>query len=242
MNQSTPLERWMWLGAGGALLAAALQRRSKGSVPLVAAGILMLRQGARGRSTEHELGENGQRRVTRSIAILRSPEALYRAWSDPEKLARFLPRVVSVEARGTRRFEWRLRSPLGREQRWETEVTSDVPNEMIAWRTISGAAAPCQAATIRFRPGDAAERGSVVELELISAWRGAGSAALASAMGTSPGQIAREGLRRAKQLMETGEIATIDGQPAGRRSPVAKLAPYFHPNVEPRARRAGEAA
>ena len=42
-------------------------------------------------------------------------------------------------------------------------------------------------------------------------------AAFAWAFGDEPSQVIREGLRRFKQLMETGEIPTTEGQPRGQR-------------------------
>jgi hypothetical protein len=43
-------------------------------------------------------------------------------------------------------------------------------------------------------------------------------AAFAKLFGKEPGQEIREGLRQFKQMMETGEIATVEGQPSGRSS------------------------
>jgi hypothetical protein len=42
------------------------------------------------------------------------------------------------------------------------------------------------------------------------------TAALARLFGQAPEQLAAEDLRRLKQILETGEIATIEGQPSGR--------------------------
>jgi len=41
---------------------------------------------------------------------------------------------------------------------------------------------------------------------------------IASIFGGAPRARVRSGLRRWKQLLETGELPTVDGQPAGRRS------------------------
>jgi hypothetical protein len=40
---------------------------------------------------------------------------------------------------------------------------------------------------------------------------------LAALAGLDPQQLVREGLRQIKQLMETGEIPTTEGQPVGAR-------------------------
>lgn len=41
-------------------------------------------------------------------------------------------------------------------------------------------------------------------------------ASLAQLLGAEPSQLIKEDLRRLKQLAESGEIATIDGQTSGR--------------------------
>jgi hypothetical protein len=48
-------------------------------------------------------------------------------------------------------------------------------------------------------------------------------AAFAKLFGEEPRQQIADDLRRIKQLMEAGEVATVEGQPAGQRSPLGKL-------------------
>jgi hypothetical protein len=48
-------------------------------------------------------------------------------------------------------------------------------------------------------------------------------AAFAMLFGEEPEQQIREDLRRFKELMEAGEIATTDGQPHGRRSKITTM-------------------
>ena len=45
------------------------------------------------------------------------------------------------------------------------------------------------------------------------------------ALGQAPEQQLANDLRRWKQLLETGEISTTEGQPAGRRSLLARALP-----------------
>lgn len=62
-------------------------------------------------------------------------------------------------------------------------------------------------------------RGTVVRVEI--QYRPPGGAIgslVAKLFGELPEQQVREDLRRFKQLMETGEIITTEGQPAGRKS------------------------
>ena len=45
---------------------------------------------------------------------------------------------------------------------------------------------------------------------------------IAKLFGRAPEQQVATDLRRLKQLLETGEIATTEGQPAGRRSSISQ--------------------
>jgi hypothetical protein len=48
------------------------------------------------------------------------------------------------------------------------------------------------------------------------------SKGVAMVAGVDPAQMTRESLRRFKQVMEAGEIATTHGQPSGRRGAIDK--------------------
>jgi uncharacterized membrane protein len=70
---------------------------------------------------------------------------------------------------------------------------------------------------VHFRAGSPG-RGTIVRVKLqYSPPAGKVGAAVAWVFGDAPQQVIREGLRRFKQLMETGEIATVHGQPRGAR-------------------------
>ena len=88
------------------------------------------------------------------------------------------------------------------------------PNELIAWRTIEGSDV-VSAGSVHFEPGRRPRHRRCASS--CSTTRRAASSAppLAWAFGDEPSQVIREGLRRFKQLMETGEIPTTEGQPRG---------------------------
>jgi uncharacterized membrane protein len=87
---------------------------------------------------------------------------------------------------------------------------------LLAWRTTERSPVAC-AGSVHFQAGPRG-RGTVVRIKLqYDPPAGKVGAALAWAFGASPAQVIREGLRRFKQLMETGEIPTTEGQPRGAR-------------------------
>jgi len=123
--------------------------------------------------------------------------------------------VESVRSTGDGRAHWVTKGPMGQVTEWDTEVFRDVPNHLIAWKTLPGAEV-VHAGTIRFDPASG-NRGVVVTLEVnYEPPSGAVGMALAKLIGKDPDHSVREDLRRFKQLMETGELATVEGQSSGR--------------------------
>lgn len=155
--------------------------------------------------------------VRKSITINRSPEELYQFLHDFENLPRFMAHVESVRRTGEGRLHWVVKTPGGMTVEWDAEVTEDRPNELLAWRTLENA--PMQAAgSVRFEhsPGG---RGTVVRMDLdLRPPGGPIGPMIAKPFGRGPEQQVQENLRRFRQLMETGEIITTEGQPAGRAS------------------------
>ena len=115
-----------------------------------------------------------------------------------------------------------VKAPAGRTVEWDAEVTEDRPDEAIGWKAAEGADIE-NSGTVRFEPGPAG-RGTVVRVRLrYRPPAGALGAAVAKLFGEEPRQQAQEDLRRFKRVMEIGEVPTTEGQPAGRRSSVARL-------------------
>ncbi len=155
-------------------------------------------------------------KVTRLVTIAKEPAELYAFWRDFANLPRFMRHLEQVEVLSPQRSRWTTAGPLGKRVTWEAVIHNDVPNELIAWRTIEGSNL-VSAGSIHFEEGPVG-RGTTVRVKLqYDPPGGKLGAAFAWAFGDSPSQVIREGLRRFKQLMETGEIPTTDGQARGHR-------------------------
>ena len=98
---------------------------------------------------------------------------------------------------------------------WDAEIINERPDELIAWKSLPGSDVDI-AGTVRFERAHG-NRGTVVKIEM--QYRPPGGmlgAAVARVFGKEPAVQVDQALRCFKQLMETGEIATTEGQPAGR--------------------------
>src|SRR5206468_7938504 len=97
---------------------------------------------------------------------------------------------------------------------WDAEIHNEIPNELIAWRTLKGANVD-HAGSVTFKdaPG---ERGAEIRVLLqYNPPAGLVGAYFAKLFGEEPSQQIEDDLIRLKQYLETGEIATTEGQPQG---------------------------
>jgi len=154
--------------------------------------------------------------VDTAVTIARPHDELYRFWRQLENLPKFMPHLVSVRPIDDKRSHWIAKAVRGRTVEWDAEIITDDVNELIGWRTLSGADV-VSAGSVRFKPGRDSETQVHVHLQYEPP-AGKVGAAIAWLFGDEPSQTIREDLRRFKALMETGEVPTIQGQPRGRQS------------------------
>jgi len=152
--------------------------------------------------------------VTKSITINKSPAELYQFWHNFENLPQFMTHLEAVTVTDEKRSHWKAKAPLGTTVEWDAEITSDIENERIGWKSIEGSEIP-NSGVVEFRP--TTNRGT--ELRVVLTYEppaGELGALVAKLFGEEPNGQVREDLRRFKQLMESGTIMTVDGQTSGR--------------------------
>jgi uncharacterized membrane protein len=153
----------------------------------------------------------------KTIGVHRSPEDLYKAWRNLEDLPRYMRHLESVRVLDEKKSHWVVKAPVGTTVEWDAELVEDRPNEMIAWRSLPGATVD-NSGSVRFEKGPESH-GTIVTVELqYNPPAGQVGAAFATLFGEAPEQQIAEDLRRFKQVMETGEIPTTEGQASGRAS------------------------
>lgn len=162
--------------------------------------------------------------VQAAVTVRRPVRDVYAYWRDFEHLPRFMTHLTEVTDLGSGVSRWTATGPAGTSVTWEAELTADVPEELIAWRSRPDAAVS-NSGTVRFGAAPA-NRGTEVRVQL--AYRppaGRLGAGLAALLGESPRQQIRDDLRRFKQVMETGEVVRSESTPSGIRS-TRQLAQY----------------
>ena len=150
-----------------------------------------------------------------SIMINKSPEELYRFWRDFRNLPLFMQNLESVTEADDSHSHWIAKGIGGARVEWDAEVYNEIENELIAWRSLENADV-VNAGSVRFEKASGG-RGAIVRVAVnYNPPAGKLGSSFAHLLGAEPTQLIKTDLRRLKQMLETGEIATIDGQTSGR--------------------------
>lgn len=154
--------------------------------------------------------------VEKTVTIDRPTAELYRYWRDFTNLPQFmghLKSVTNLDEAGTK-SHWVANAPLDLKVEWDAEIIKDEGDRLIAWNALDNADIH-NCGFVRFEPATG-NRGTQVKVVLeYQPPGGALTNAIAKLFGESPQEQIGDELNRFKQLMETGEIATTEGQPKG---------------------------
>src|SRR5687768_16891020 len=79
-------------------------------------------------------------RVERSIRVKAPVSRAYELWRNFERFPTFMENVHEVRSIGGdgRRSHWKITGPLGREFEFDAELSEDVPDKSIGWRSMEG--------------------------------------------------------------------------------------------------------
>ncbi|MEW6125650.1 MAG: SRPBCC family protein [Acidobacteriota bacterium] len=164
-------------------------------------------------SVKHGEGTKTEYRVT----INKPAAELYRFWRNFENLPRFMEHLEAVQALDKNLSHWVAKAPAGMSVEWDAEIINEKENELIAWRSLEGAEIN-HAGSVQFIEMPEG-RGTLVKVVInYQAPAGVLGTTLAKLFGEEPGQQIEDDLKHFKQLVETGEIASIAGQTSGRET------------------------
>jgi uncharacterized membrane protein len=225
------LDRLGSVAAGMALALYGLSRRRRPSGLLLAAiGGLLVRRGAVGHSHVYEaldlntastsgdtrkaLGGHAGSHVEEAIAIDRPAAELYKFWRKLENLPRVMRHLESVEQISDTLSRWRAWGPGGAALEWNAEIINDLPNELIAWRSVEGSDV-VSAGSVHFTDAGM-NHGTRIRVRLqYSPPGGKLGTAIARLLGQDAATQIREDLHRFKDRLETGQLAANGPAPRG---------------------------
>ena len=188
--------------------------------PIVTGGLLLVGAGlayAIAKKMTNDANDEVARDVhlETSIAIDKTPTELFAFWRDFKNLPLFMGNLESVSELEDGNTHWIAKGPGGIRVEWDAEVYNEIENELIAWRSLENADV-VNAGSVRFQEGPEGH-GTYVRVAMnYNPPAGKVAANIAGLMGAGPLQLIKTDLRQLKQIMETGEVATIVGQTSGR--------------------------
>lgn len=207
--------RLLAAGVGVALLAASIGRQRVGATVLTALGVAALIRSATNRPLRsliagEAVAEDGVV-VQKSIHVFATPEEAYDAWRDLERFPRFMSHVREVKPLGDDKYRWTVDGPANIPVSWDSEITANVPGELIGWHTLEGS--PVQSAGIvQFEKSS--QGGTRIHVRM--SYRPPGNVAgqtIAKIFGRDPKRQIDDDLMRFKSYLETGRVRT-DRPPA----------------------------
>jgi uncharacterized membrane protein len=224
-------ERKVSVAAGAALAVLGLARRDLRGLLLAGVGGGLVYRGATGhcytydalgintaedQSSSGAQGASHEIHVTETFLIDKSREELYKFWRNLENLAAIMTHLQSVTVIDDRRSHWVADAPAiaGGSVEWDAEITEDVSNSRIAWRSLANSDIETRGSVqFSIAPG---KRGTIVRVEMeYSPPAGRVGALVAKLFGNDPERLIREDVRNFKRIMEIGDVLTIEGQPRG---------------------------
>lgn len=216
------VEKWTSIAAGTGLALYGLSRLKQSGWLFAGLGGLLLRRGVTGHCDVYEafglntavrsqdtrtaLGNSRGISVLEGVTLHRSLEELYRFWRNLENLPQFMRHLDGVEKITDTISHWRAKGPAGVAVEWDAEIYNEVPNKLIAWRSLEGSDV-VSAGSVNF---DRAASGMATRVTVhlqYSPPLGKVGAAVARLFGADAATEIREDLQRFKQMVEAGQKA-----------------------------------
>lgn len=202
----SPAARLLAAVAGSALAGVGLKRRDALGVGMGVGGALLCARGVTNVEIERLVGFGGGRRAVdlqKQINVAAPVETVYDFWSDVENFPLFMSKVIEVRDHGNGQSHWVVEGPGGVRFEWDAVITRQVPNELLAWKSVPGSAVQ-SAGIVRFMPND--DQTSIDIKLSYNPPAGALGHGIASMLGSDPKTLMDADLMRMKSLIETGNI------------------------------------
>jgi uncharacterized membrane protein len=99
---------------------------------LAVGGMMLSKQLKKNRSHQ------GTSTIEESIEVNVPVRTAYNQWTQFEDFPKFMENVLEVRQLDDKHLHWRAKV-AGEEKEWDAEITEQIPDKRIAWRSVSGA-------------------------------------------------------------------------------------------------------
>lgn len=222
-NDSTSpqqLMRYAGMAGGGLVAVSGLRRGGAVGGLLTGLGIgLVLKSAQEQRAASGRAPVIGLQRTTihleSTVNIDRPKSDIYDFWRSFVRLPEVMDFLDRIEPDSRGYTRWVAKGPLGSSVEWTSEVTEDVPNERIAWASLTGSDIHTWG-DVTFKQGFGG-LGTDVTVNLnFEPPGGMIGAAVNHFLSGLENAVLNQNLRHLKAYMETGEVPTNRTQKSGR--------------------------
>jgi uncharacterized membrane protein len=146
-----------------------------------------------------------------SVVIRRRTRDVFRFYRDFTNLPAFVGDVMSVEPQAVGTYRWTIRA-FGLRLRWSVRITHERENALIRYQTVGslGLVTRWEVHFTELSPGETEVR------EVMTVPLGPVTSVVLAAVGKSPAHEVASNLRRLKELLEDGKVATTDHSVRGK--------------------------
>lgn len=194
---------------GGSLLTLyGMTRKGLAKPVLSTAGLALTARGVTNRDTRSLLGlgtaENGIK-VQKAINIFAPINEVYQFWRNFENFPLFMNHVKEISVREDV-STWKVAGPAGSTVEFQSRITQDIPNDIIAWETLPDSQVR-SAGFVRFDENRDGSTRVTVQMAYVPP-AGVAGHAIAQLFGVDPRQAMHDDLIRLKTLLEEGKTST----------------------------------
>jgi uncharacterized membrane protein len=147
--------------------------------------------------------------VQKVINVAAPIDKVWDLWSNYENFPRFMAHLTEVRRAGERQSHWVAAGPAGSRVEWDAVTTAWIPKQVIAWKSVEGAAVE-NAGIVRFRPNP----DGTTQIDVKLSYNPPGGAvghAVASLLGADPKRAMDEDMVRLKSLLEERKTSADEG-------------------------------
>jgi uncharacterized membrane protein len=196
-------------------LGASRLNASTATLGLAGAAILLRAISNRPLTRTLGLGANAEDGflIQKTLHVYAETDEVYAAWRALENFPSFMTHIREITPVEGGRYRWTVDGPAGVPVSWESEITADIPNELLAWRTVAGS--PVQSTgVVQFEPSSYGGTRIHVRMSYRPPANAAGHIA-AVVFGKDPRRQIDDDLMRLKSLLEVGKTT-------GNRGPIVR--------------------
>jgi uncharacterized membrane protein len=151
----SPAARTLAGTAAAAMVVGGMARRGLAGYGAAAGGVALLARSVCNVSLSRLLGARSSPSdgvlVQKTLEVYADIGEVYSRWRRLEDLPRFMTHVREVRKLDDARYRWIVDGPAGSTTEWESVITAEVPNELIAWRTVEGSTVQ-SSGVVQFEP------------------------------------------------------------------------------------------